>query len=97
MLMGRKKATDGLSRQAWIDHFYAKTWWPSIDKKTPYMNFEGYNVFYKENTDESWSYCVKREGSPWVVNEDWSRERFDSGEEAKLALLKRFADILGNV
>lgn len=97
MLMGRKKVGEGLSRQDWIDHFYAKTWRPSIDKSTPYINLAKYNIFYKKNQDDSWSYCLKRQGSPWGTDEEWSKERFGSGEEAKLALLKRFADILGKV
>ncbi len=95
--MGRKKGTDGLSRQDWIAYLYAKKWQTSIDNGTSFINDCGYNIFYKEDLDGSWSYCLKRQGSLLGTDEEWSRERFDSGEEAKLALLKRFADILGKV
>lgn len=61
------------------------------------MSMDKYNIFYKENDDDSWSYCLKRLESPWGTDEEWSRERFGSGKEAKLALLKRFPDVLRKV
>ena len=95
--MSRKKALDGLSRQDWIAHFYAKKWLASRDKRTPYINQDGYNIFYKENPDRTWSYCLRRQDSAEGTDEEWSTERFRSGEEARLALLERFADVLGKV
>ena len=95
--MGRKKGSDDLSRQDWIAHHYSKTWRSSLDKSTPYINLSGYNIFYKQNLDGSWSYCLRRQGTSQGSDEEWSTERFRSGEEARLALLERFADVLGKV
>ena len=64
MLMGRKKAGEDLSRKEWIDFFFAMEWRLSKVNSIPHINLEGYNIFYKENPEDSWSFCVKRMGSP---------------------------------
>lgn len=96
--MGRKKSSRSLRGQDWINHWNTEPWKLS-EGGTPYANIGKYNVFYMPDTNnpDVWTYCIKLRNSKLDSDEDWSDQKFHTGEEAKLAALKKLAGILGKV
>jgi hypothetical protein len=81
--MGKRRRPGNLSRQDWIAHYYAKEWRRSQEADTPFLNLKEYNIFYKENSDGSWSYCIKILHTPYGEGEEWSSGNLNFGRTSQ--------------
>jgi hypothetical protein len=94
--MARKKLdTEHLSREEWVSYWLNHKWRRSM-LETNYVNINKYNVLYMQdhNDPEVWTFRIAPEGSRDPSDDEWSKTKYRTAEEAKKAALERLAEIL---